>query len=371
MQKVKYKFRLYPTPGQLNALAQVTGNCRFVWNHFLANEISTYQNSKKFNFEFKNCKDLTVLKKTLPWLALAPSTALQTTLTNLNQSLTTFLKWKKTKIGPKRGFPRFKVKQNFKSSFTLTMVSTDRNIKNNKFYIPKVGNVECVFHRALPSDFSSCTIKQEAGKWFVVLTVDKPKVQLPKTSNHVGIDLNSANYVCSDGTDIPIPKYLRESQPRIKRLQRSLSRSKKGSQNRKKKQFKLAQLHWHVKQQRHDFAHKLSTSLIRKYDIISLEDLNVVGIQKWNGHIIKDNIFAIFRNMIEYKGLMYGRTVVIVDRWFPSSKTCNSCGVIKNELKLNERIYVCEHCNHVEDRDLNAAKNIDAYGMSTVGHTGI
>ena len=100
------------------------------------------------------------------------------------------------------------------------------------------------------------------------------------------------------------------------------------------------------------------------YDSIFLEDLNVVGVQKFNGHIIKDNMFALFRSQLEYKGLLYGKTVFCIDRWFPSSKTCNSCGAIKDELKLSERLYVCEHCGAVEDRDLNAAKNILTAGQA-------
>ena len=359
MQNLKYKFRLYPNQEQLAALQQVAGNCRFIWNHFLANEYKTYSETKKFNFFNKNSSDLTVLKKEFEWLSLAPAVALQQTLRNLDQAMRVHFKNK-----TKRGFPRFKVKRNFQTSFTLTMVSVQKNIKENTFYIPKVGDVRCVYSRSLPSDFASCQIKQEADKWFVVLTVEKEKQQIPKTGREVGIDLNSHAYVLSDGTEIPIPKFLRESQAKIKFLQKSLSRKKKGSANRKKAQLKLSRLHWHVKQKRLDFCHKLTTSLIRKYDTICIEDLNVVGIQKFNGHVVKDNIFAMFRAQLEYKAVLYGKQVIAISRWFPSSKTCNTCGAIKEELRLSERIYECEHCGAVEDRDLNAAKNILTAGQA-------
>ncbi len=359
MQNLKYKFRLYPNKEQLASLTQVAGNCRFIWNHFLAREHQTYSDTKKFNFFNKNCLDLTVLKKEFDWLALAPAVSLQQTLKNLDLSMKTYFKNK-----TKRGFPRFKVKKNFQTSFTLVQVSIQRNVKENTFYIPKVGDVRCVYTRALPSDFASCQIKQEAGMWFVVLTVKKQVEQIQKTGRQVGIDLNSHSYVLSDGTEIVIPKYLRENQAKIKRYQKSLSRKKKGSFNRKKAQLKLSRCHYDVKQKRLDYCHKLTTSLIRKYDAIFLEDLNVVGIQKFNGHIIKDNMFAMFRSQLEYKGLLYGKTVHCIDRWFPSSKTCNSCGAIKDELKLSERLYVCEHCGAVEDRDLNAAKNILTAGQA-------
>ena len=187
-----------------------------------------------------------------------------------------------------------------------------------------------------------------------------------KYRKQVGIDLNSHAYVLSDGTEIEIPKFLRESQTKIARLQRALDRKKKnlGSANRKKILRKLSRIHWTVKQRRLAFCHQLTTRLIRDYDTICLEDLNVVGIQKFNGHIIKDNIFAMFRAQLEYKAVLYGKRVVVISRWFPSSKTCNSCGAIKTDLGLNERIYECEHCGAVEDRDLNAAKNILTAGQA-------
>ena len=360
MQNLKYKYRLYPTESQIDALQQVTGNCRFVWNHFLANESKTFEETKKFNFYNKNSADLTQLKKELPWLSNAPAVALQQSLRNLDQAMRVYFKNK-----TKRGFPRFKCRKNFESSFTLTQVSIEKNIRDNTFYIPKVGDVRCVYSRRLPSDFASCQIKQEADKWFAVLTVEKEKQQIPKTDRQVGIDLNSNSYVLSDGTEIPIPKFLRENQAKIKFLQKSLSRKKKGSANRKKAQLKLSRIHWTVKQKRLDFCHKLTTSLIRNYDTICIEDLNVVGIQKFNGHIVKDNIFAMFRAQLEYKAVLYGKRVIAISRWFPSSKTCNECGAIKTELSLNERIYECEHCGAVEDRDLNAAKNILSVGLAT------
>ena len=360
MQNLKYKYRLYPTESQIAALSQVTGNCRFVWNHFLANESKAYEETKKFNFFNKNCLDLTKLKGELDWLSLAPAVALQQTLRNLDQAMRVYFKNK-----TKRGFPRFKIKKNFVSSFTLTQVGLKKNIRDNTFYIPKVGDVRCVYSRALPSDFASCQIKQEADKWFVVLTVEKEVQQIPKTGREVGIDLNSHSYVISDGTEIVIPKFLRDSQAKIKFLQKSLSRKKKGSSNRKKAQLKLSRIHWTVKQRRLAFCHQLTTELIRKYDTICIEDLNVVGIQKFNGHIIKDNMFAMFRTQLEYKAVLYGKRVIAISRWFPSSKTCNECGAIKTELSLNERIYECEHCGAVEDRDLNAARNILSVGLAT------
>ena len=160
----------------------------------------------------------------------------------------TYFKNKKdnSKNKTKRGFPRFKVKKNFQTSFTLTMVSIRQNVKENAFYIPKVGDVRCIYTRALPSDFASCQIKQEAGKWFVVLTVKKQVTPISKTGRQVGIDLNSHSYVLSNGTEIVIPKYLRENQAKIKQLEKSFARKKKGSSNRKKAQFKLSKLHWTV-----------------------------------------------------------------------------------------------------------------------------
>ena len=359
MQVLKYKYRIYPSESQLKQLAKITGSVRYIWNYYLAEEQKQYQINQKFNFNYANSSDLTTLKKTLVWLKEAPSTSLQQTLLNLDRALKQ--SFKSVKNG-RKGFPKFKAKRNFIGSFTLTMVNASRNIKDNKFYIPKVGDVKCVYDRKLASDFSSCQVKQEGDRWFVVITCRKEQEQLPKTSKEVGIDLNSKEYVLSDGTRFAIPKYLNENQVKIKGIQQSLARKQKGS-NRKKVQLKLFKVYQTVTNKRLDYFHKLSKQLITDYDLISLEDLNVASIQRKMGRMAQDNGFSMFRSMIVYKAELYDKKTVIIDRYFPSSQLCSQCGTVQ-KMPLSIRTYSCRCCDHEMDRDLNAAINIHRAGTA-------
>jgi putative transposase len=359
---LKYKFRLNPTEKQEIRLNQIAGSCRWVWNYFLDQEQKQYKVDKKFRFLNQNSRDLTALKKATgtEWLSESPATSLQQTLVNLERSLKQSFKRGNTTA---KGFPKFKARKNFEASFTLAMVNAGRNISESKFHIGKDLDIKVILHRELPSDFKTCQIKKEGTRWFVVLTCEKEKVQLPKTGKSVGIDLNSKSYVLSNGTRFAIPKYLKENQFQIKKLQRQLSKKVKGSKNRKAVQLKLHKVHQSIANRRLDYFHKLSKMLVTEYDFISLEDLDVASIQRKMGHVTKDNGFGMFRQMIEYKSELYGKTSTIIDRWFPSSQTCSHCGAV-HKMDLSERIYVCHGCDMIMDRDLNAAINIERAGTA-------
>lgn len=277
MQILKYKYRLYPNQDQLAKLNQVAGNNRFVWNHYLDKEIQQYANNKTFIFNKANSKDLTAFKKTNEWLKLSPSTSLQQTLLHLERAL----KDSFPNSTCRRGFPKFKKKRQFDSSFSMTMTTTDRNcnFENNTFKIPNIGWIKTKYHRALPSDFKSCTVKQKAGKWFVVLPVKLAKQPKRTPNRSIGIDLNSKEFVLNDGTRYVIPKILRENQAKIAKLQRQLSKKTKSSQSYFKAQKKLAKAFDTVTNKRSDYFHKLSKKLVDNFDIISLEDLNVATME--------------------------------------------------------------------------------------------
>lgn len=370
MQNLKYKYRLYPTSLQEQKLLQVVGCSRFVWNYFLAAEKETYNTTKKFNFLNKNSRELTSLKKTLPWLAEVPSTSLQQTLRNLERALKQSFKSSRTRCG----FPKFKARKNFSGSFSLAMLSLDRSVdaEKNKFKCPNVGWIKTKYHRAIPSDFSTAQIKWEGDEWYLVLTC-KVKTAEQKNidlSNSVGIDLNSLEYVTSDGEIMKIPRFLGENQTKIARLQRQLAKKMKSSNNRKRIQFKLMKAHYRVKCRRLDSFHKLSRYLVDSYDVICIEDLNVKGIQQFNGHIIKDNMMSGFRSMLQYKCELYGKHLEVISRWEPTSQICSSCGH-KQKIALSERTYSCTHCGRVIDRDLNAALNIHRAGMARIQASGV
>lgn len=356
---LKYKYRMYPTKGQEQQLIQVIGACRYVWNHFLDCEKKQYQENKTFRFFVKNSKDLTELKKQedTAWLKDISAVALQQSIKYLDLAINQSFKKNKNK----KGFPKFKCRKNYLGSFTLVQTNNLADQEEGTFKVPNIGKVKTKYHRAIPSEFSTAQIKWEGGQWYLILTV-KVKKQ-PKSSGKelVGVDLNSLEYVTSDGEIIPIPRFLGESQAQIKKLQRRLSRKIKGSCKYKKNQYLLMRLHYKIKCRRLDFFHKLSKYLIDNYDIICLEDLNVKGIQKFNGHITKDNSFAGFRQMIEYKAELYGREIRIVDRFYASSQICSCCGH-KQKIDLNTRTYKCNECGTEISRDFNAALNISRAG---------
>lgn len=355
---LKYKYRLYPTPDQEQQLKKICGCNRFVWNYFLDKENEQYKLDKTFNFFNKNSSDLTLLKKHLTWLAEVPATSLQQTLRYLDIALQqSFLSSKKRK-----GHPKFKKKKNFNMSFSLSMVNTKRNIRGNKFYVTRYLGITVVLHRDLPSDFKTCQVKCEAGYWFVVFTCTKEVTELSRTGKSIGVDLNSKEFVCSDKTRISIPKPLSENKAKLRTLQRRLSRKQKGSNNRKKAQLKLIRLHLHIKNKRLDFCHKLTKKLIEDYDVICIEDLDVKSIQKKFGRVIQDNIFGLFRSQLEYKAELYGKEISVIDRYYPSTKTCSSCGHVQ-PMSLSDRVYLCRNCGFELDRDLNAAININRAGM--------
>ena len=364
MQLLKYKYRIYPNNEQLSKLNQIAGAQRYIWNYYLDLNVMTYQSHNQFVFHYDMNKDLTMLKKTTKWLKDMPSTSLQQTLGYLDKSLKA--SFNKNIASSARGFPRFKNRKSNKS-FTLTMVNSNRNFKANGFYLPKVGTVKIKYHRSLPNDFKSCQVKQEADGWYLVLTTKKAKIMKRPKVNACGIDLNSKEFVLFDGSielRYEIPKPLRENQTKLKIFQRQMTRKQKGSNNWWKVVNRLRLLHQKIARIRSDFFHKLSFLIAKSYDLISIEDLDVKGIQKKLGKVIGDNAFGGFRQMLEYKAELYGSTISVIDRYFPSSQTCSSCGSIK-KMPLSERNYSCR-CGLNLDRDLNSAINIKRAGTARI-----
>lgn len=285
--------------------------------------------------------------------------------------------WSKSRKGTRKGhrvgFPKFKTKGKTVPRFAYATGSfglIDGDPKALKF--PRIGRVHCmenVAARVGDARLLRMTISQRAGRWYASLTIERdnePVTRTPKGSS-VGVDLGIKTLATlSDGTVIENPRHLKKSEQKLKRAQRALSRKMPGSNRRNKARARVAQLHAHVANQRQDALHKLTTHLSSKYSEISIEDLNIVGMAK-NHHLAKsvmDASFAEFRRQLEYKTARTGARLNIVDRWYPSSKTCSRCGRVKAKLSLSERTYRCEHCGLVIDRDLNAAININVAGSA-------
>ena len=350
------KYRLYPNNSQKELIAKHIGSSRFLYNLALETKKTAYTSTKHNYSFFDLAKQLPELKKELPWLKEVNSQSLQQAIQNMDIAFKKFFKG--------AGFPKFKSKNKGKQSFSIPQ---NVIVENGKLIIPKFKEgINIVLHREIKGIIKSATISRTpTGKYFVSILVDT-NIEMPikapiKENTTIGVDLGIKDFAITSNNEIfENPKNLRKAQSKLKYVQRKYSKNKG-----KRTKQRLALLHEKVANKRRDFLHKTSTKLIRENQTICLEDLAVSNMVKNHNlaQSISDVSWSTFVTMLEYKADWYGKNILQIGRFAPSSKTCSCCGYINKELTLKDREWTCPKCNTVLDRDVNAAINIKSFAL--------
>jgi len=364
-----YRFRMRPTRSQEQSLNRLAGARRWVWNWGLARWKETYAATGKSISLKQLSAELTALKEKpeTAWLKEADSQSLQQVLNDLHRAFTNFFE-------KRARYPRFKSKKRDPARFRIPQRV---KIADGKVYVPKVGQVRIRQSRPVEEKTKSATFRRSAdGKWYVSLTVefDMPDIPLPAAdpAKVVGIDLGLKAFATITGREpIPSPQFFRKGQRKLRKAQRVLSRRKPGSKRRARAKVVVARVQRRIANQRGDFLHKLTTQLVNDNDGICIEDLSLKGLARTKlAKSFTDASMGEFRRQLTYKSEWNRKHLVVIDRFFPSSRLCRGCGAVNGELTLSDRHWVCR-CGMVHDRDGSAAINIRDEGLRILaeGHS--
>ena len=359
-----YKYRFYPTPEQVGQLSQTFGCVRYVYNRALAERHRAWTQEQRRVTHAETDRMLTGWKRDpdTAWLSEPSKGPLQATLRNLQSAFDKF--WRK-----QNRYPKFKKKGKSRDSATYfrgCFTFRDGRLKLAKQSEP----LDIRWSRPLPdgADPSQVTVSRDAaGRWFVSLLVEETITPYASTDAAVGLDAGITTLVTlSTGEKVTNPKHEKKDRAKLAKAQRNMARKQKGSNNRAKARLKVAKVYARIADRRRDHLHKLTTRIVRENQTIVIEDLAVRNMVKNRSlaRAISDASWSELRRMLEYKADWYGREVIAIDRWYPSSKTCSDCGHLLRSLPLNVREWVCAECGTVHDRDVNAAKVIRAVGLA-------
>ena len=358
--KVRYRYRFYPTPEQECHLARVFGCVRYCYNWALQLRSDAYRNGNSLNYNATSAA-LTQLKKQeeTAWLNEVSCVPTQQTLRHLQIAFKNF-------FDQRTGYPTFK-KRRGKQSAEYTRSAFKYDSESNALTVSGLGKLKVRWSRPFQSAPTTITITKDCcGRYFVTLCLEASFKELAKTGESIGVDLGINRLATlSNGERIANPKHSNGRRHELTHQQRHLARKTKGSARWEKQRLKVARVHARIADTREDYLHKVTTDLVRRFDLICIEDLNVRGMVKNHklARSLSDASFGQLRSMLQYKCARHGKELVAIDRFFPSSKMCSACGVVKEALPLQVREWTCE-CGVKHDRDENAAKVIYA-----VGHT--
>jgi putative transposase len=367
---LRYNYRVYPDADQRAALARAFGCARVVFNDALRLRTDAREQGLPYISDGDLSKRIITQAKQRPeraWLGEVSTVVLQQALADLNTAHRNFFastsgKRKGRAVAP----PRFRSRKDSRQAIRFTKNARFAVTASGRLRLPKIGEVPVRWSRSLPSEPSSVTvIKDSSGRYFASFVVETSDEPLPETDSEIGIDLGLTHFaVMSDGQKVDNPRILRRAAKKLRRAQKTLSRKQKGSVNRAKAKLVVAKAHAKVADTRRDWAHKLSTMLIRDNQAVYVEDLAVSALARTKlAKSVHDAGWSQFVAMLEYKAARYGRHFGKIDRWFPSSRLCSTCATIATSMPLNVREWTCP-CGTVHDRDINAAINILAAGQA-------
>ena len=358
-----YKFRCYPTPEQEQILARTFGCARFAYNYMLRLRSDAWMQRQESIGYHATSAALTALKKTPEhaWLNEVSSVPVQQALRHLQTAFANF-------FAKRARYPQFKRKDGPQSAeYTTSAFKWDgQSLKLAKMDAP----LAIRWSRTIPKAAKVTTVtvsRDAAGRYFVSLLCDDAVAAKPAAQGRVGIDLGLTHFaILSSGEKVAAPNTFRRNETKLAKLQRRLAKKTRGSNRRKKAKLKVARLHAKIADSRRDFLHKLSTRLINENQVIAVESLSVSNMQKNRclSKSISDASWSEFLRQLEYKALWYGRELIGIDKWYPSSKRCSECGYTMPKMPLNVRQWTCPECGAIHDRDVNAARNVLAAGLA-------